>query len=144
MLLTQKKISLNRLFLAILIWAFLVLGNTLVQAQTYLAKKAGVCFRFDDYQKPENLEKVRLLFNKHGVKFTYSLNTGLGEIFGDTAFWNVVKRMEADGHELADQSPTDVSHYFEPKTTAEAQTFAGRPGVDHVNSTYNRVCLILN
>lgn len=141
MLLTQKKISLNRLFSAILIWAFLVLGNTLVQAQTYLAKKAGVCFRFDDYQKPENLEKVRLLFNKHGVKFTYSLNTGLGEIFGDTAFWNVVKRMEADGHELADQSPTDVSHYFEPKTTAEAQTFAGRPGVDHVNTTYNRVCL---
>ena len=141
MLLTEKIINRNKLLSAILLCAYILLGQSLVQAQTYQSKKAGVCFRFDDYQKPENLEKMRLLFNKHGVKLTYSLNTGLGEIFGDTAFWNVVKRMEQDGHELADQSPTDVSHFFEPKTTAEAQNYAGRPGVDHVNATYNRVCL---
>ncbi|MDZ4668263.1 MAG: T9SS type A sorting domain-containing protein [bacterium] len=123
------------------IFALFITMPHLVQAQTYQAKKAGMCFRFDDYQKPENLERVRVLFNKYGVKFTYSLNTGLGEIFGDTAFWSVVRRMEADGHEIADQTPNDVSHYFESKTTAEAQNYAGRPGVDHVNATFNRVCL---
>lgn len=110
-------------------------------AQTFVSKKGGICFRFDDYQKPADLERMRILFNKHNVKFTYALNTGLGEIFGDTAYWNVLKRIESDGHELADQSPTDVSHFFETKTPEMAQTYAGRPGIDHVSAGSNRVCL---
>ncbi|MCG9880871.1 MAG: T9SS type A sorting domain-containing protein [Bacteroidia bacterium] len=121
--------------------AALVLVQTNSYAQTFVPKKGGVCFRFDDYQKPADLERMRALFNKHNVKFTYALNTGIGEIFGDSAYWNVLKRIENDGHELADQSPTDVSHFFETKTPEMAQTYVGRPGIDHVTSGSNKVCL---
>ncbi|OYU95684.1 MAG: hypothetical protein CFE21_11130 [Bacteroidetes bacterium B1(2017)] len=120
---------------------FLSFQIATLNAQTFQSKKGGVCLRFDDYQTPAELRKVRTLFNKHGVKFTYAMNTGIGEIFGDTAFWNVVRDIEKDGHELADQTPSDVSHYIEMKNAAEASAFVGRPGVDHVNSAISRVCL---
>ncbi len=112
-----------------------------VNAQTFKSKNGGVCFRFDDYQSVANLDKVRNVFNKHGVKFTYALNSSIGELMGDESYWTMLKTIAADGHELADQSPSDVSHYIDIATSSEALSYSGRSGVDHVNSTAKRVCL---
>ncbi|MCF8254117.1 MAG: T9SS type A sorting domain-containing protein [Bacteroidia bacterium] len=121
---------------------FLLSFNSSVSfAQVVVPKKAGVCFRFDDFHQVADLEKVRALFNKHGLKFTYALNSSIGEVFGDSSYWNFLKTIQNEGHELADQSPTDVSHYFEPKENFEAMSYSGRPGIDHVNSALNKVCL---
>ena len=135
------KLNIYTQYLILLLFVLSISVRTNTFAQTFIVKKGGICFRFDDYQKPADLEKMRLLFNKHNVKFTYALNAGIGEIFGDTSYWNVLDRINKDGHELADQSPTDVSHYFETRTPEEAKTYIGRPGIDHVKEGSNRVCL---
>jgi hypothetical protein len=113
----------------------------IARTQTFQSKNAGVCFRFDDFQNTDKLKRVRLLFNKHGVKFTHAINTSIGDIFGDAAYWAEIKQMETDGHEIADQSPTDVSNFFETKILSDALAFANRPGVDHIDQTSNKVCL---
>lgn len=136
----MKIILLPRFLFLLISLTFLTTSH----AQTYQQKLGGVCFRFDDYQNPANIQQMRALFNKYGYKFTYAVNMGLGELYNDTAFWNVLKQMETDGHEIADQSPSDCSHYFDTKTPEQAQAFANRPGVDHVSivtGSFNRVCL---
>lgn len=135
------KLSFHLSVVCFLVLVQVVSVRTKSYGQSFVSKKGGVCFRFDDYQKAADLERLRVMFNKHNVKFTYALNTGIGEIFGDTAYWNVVRRMEQDGHELAEQAPSDASHYFDTKTPADAQYFVNRPGIDHVTSGSNRVCL---
>lgn len=127
-----------------LLVVFALLVRTQTNAQTYLPKKGGMCFRFDDYQEPAKLTRVLDIFNKHNVKFTYALNTGIAEAYGDSNFWNLLKIVVRDGHELAEQTPTDVSHFFITKTVQEAQSLAGRPGVDHVTAGSNKVCLKYN
>ena len=135
------KFKFNSQYILGFFLAMMLLQRTEIYAQTYITKKGGMCFRFDDYQEPEKLKRVLDIFNKHNVKFTYALNTGIGEAFADTAYWNLLKILVRDGHELADQTPTDASHFFETKTVQEAQNYAARPGVDHVTSGSKRVCL---
>lgn len=113
-----------------------------LQAQTFQSKSGGICFRFDDYQTADKLRAVNALFNKYGFKFTYALNTGIPDLLKDTTFWNAAKELENAGHELADQSPSDAIHYFEPNTAAIALSYNGRAGVDHITTgSPNRVCL---
>lgn len=91
--------------------------------------------------RSQKSSRVLDIFNKHNVKFTYALNAGIAEAYSDTAYWNLLKILVRDGHELAGQSPTDASHFFDARTIQEAQIFAGRPGVDHVSASSKKVCL---
>ncbi len=130
-----------KLFAIYMIASGLLIFQNQLYGQTYKPKKAGICFRFDDFQSVGDLDSVRALFKKYNVNFTYALNSGIGEIKGNESYWSELRTIASAGNELADQSPSDVSHYIEMKTNSEAMTFKNRPGTDHVDSIGNKVCL---
>lgn len=112
-----------------------------VQAQTILPKTAGICFRFDDYQDSSKIASVLNMFDKYNAKFTYAANSGIAEIVSFEPFWVLLRKMQTNGHEIADQAPSDVSHYFDLMNAEEAKVYAGLPGVDHIRDGSRRVCL---
>ncbi len=133
----MQKYLYNRLLLFILILAW---GSTLF-AQQISTMNAGVTFRFDDYQDPIKLEKIRAVFNKHGKKFVYALNPQVGDLREDANYWPTVKQIAADGHELLDQSPNDVTQYFQFMPNENTNVYLSKPGVDHINAKERKVCL---
>ena len=113
----------------------------LTKAQILKPKTAGVCFRIDDFQDTSKLRRVINLFDKHNLKFTYAANSGIIEAYGQSNYWNLLQGMYQNNHEVADQSPTDVSHYIETPKPEDVRAYAGRPGVDHVTESLRKICL---
>ncbi|MFY8020575.1 MAG: T9SS type A sorting domain-containing protein [Bacteroidia bacterium] len=125
--------------LLLFIW-ILTSGSTLF-AQTISSMQAGVTFRFDDYQDPIKLEKIRTVFNKHGKKFVYALNAQIGDLREDPNYWPTVKKLANDGHELLDQSPNDLTQFFQFMPNENTSVYLNKPGVDHINEKERKVCL---
>ncbi len=115
-----------------------------LMSQTLQPKKAGVCFRFDDYQDSSKIASVLKMFDKYNGKFTYAANAGIAEIVSNQQFWAFLREMQANGHEVADQAPTDVSHFFDAVDANEAKKYLGLPGVDHIRDSSRRICLKYN
>lgn len=111
------------------------------KAQVFKPKMAGVCFRVDDFQDTSKLRRVIQLFDKHNLKFTYAANSGIIEAYGQSNYWNMLQGMYQNNHEVADQSPTDVSHYIETPKPEDVNAYIGRPGVDHVTESLRKICL---
>lgn len=103
------------------------------------SRNAGVTFRFDDYQSPAKLEKLRAIFNKHGKKMVYALNSQLGELRGDAAYFPTLKKMAEEGHELADQSPNDVTQYIGFSSNTDVNYYQGKSGVQSINLSNKKV-----
>lgn len=120
---------------------FLLNLSLSLRAQVVRSKQAGVCFRFDDFQDTLKLQRVNDIFKKHGLNYTYAANLSSIEIYGQESHWNVLKKMAADGNEIADQTPNDHSQFFETKTLAVAKEYEGKAGIDHIYEAKNRVCL---
>lgn len=116
-----------------------VIGS--VKGQVH-SRYAGVTFRFDDYQEPAKLEKIRTVFKQYGFHFVHGVNPSNAYLYADSnAYWNLLRTLQAEGHELADQTPNDMTHFFKYHLPEEAAYFAAKPGVDHVNTLEKRVCL---
>lgn len=119
----------------------LILATTVnLFAQQISTMNAGVTFRFDDYQDPIKLDKIRAVFNKHNKKFVYALNSQVGDLREDANYWPTVKQIAADGHELLDQSPNDVTQYFQFMPNENTSVYLTKPGVDHINEKERKVC----
>jgi len=103
------------------------------------SRNAGVTFRFDDYQTPAKLEKLRAIFNKHGKKMVYALNSQLGELRGDADYFPTLKKMAEDGHELADQSPSDVTQYVGFSSSSDISYYQGKAGVHSINNINKKI-----
>ncbi len=122
-------------FLTLFIYAFYV-----PQSNAQLSSRnAGVTFRFDDYQSPAKLEKLRAVFNKHGKKMVYALNSQLGELRGDADYFPTLKKMAEEGHELADQSPNDVTQHIGFSNGTDVSYYQGKAGVHAINLSNKKV-----
>ncbi len=117
------------------------LFQPIAKGQAIIPKKAGICFRFDDYQDSSKIASVLQLFDKYNGKFTYAANAGIAEIVSNQQFWSFLRTMQTNGHEVADQTPSDVSHFFEAINATESKKYLGLPGVDHIRDGSRRICL---
>lgn len=131
----------NYLHIRLSVFIVVLVLSTNIFAQPISNLNAGVTFRFDDYQDPVKLEKIRAVFNKHNKKFVYAINAQVGDLREDLNYWPTVKQIVADGHELLDQSPNDVTQYFQFMPNENTAVFLTKPGVDHINEKERKVCL---
>jgi len=104
-----------------------------------LNKNAGVVFRFDDYQSMAKLDDLRTLFGKYGKKFVYSTNMRVGEEMADNTFFQAIKRLQDEGHEIGEHTPNHFIQFFTTQASNEAKSYESKPGVNHVIN--NKVCL---
>lgn len=92
-------------------------------------KQAGVSFRFDDNHNVQTWQPMLEVFDRHGIKAGLSINPG--RLRKDLALF--LKESQADGHEIMNHTPYHRYYVLRLKNEAEAQKYAGKPGVDHVN-----------
>lgn len=112
----------------------LIFMSALVAQST---KRGGIYFRIDDNQPIQKWRDYAKVMNKHGMKFGFAINLGL--IGDNKEYFQLIKNLQASGHELQDHTPNHHTMYF---TYPNSRMFASHPGVDHI--TDDKVCLRLS
>lgn len=100
-----------------------------VNSGEVIPKKAGVSFRFDDNHDVNTWKPMIEVFDRHGMKAGLSINPGW--LKQELALF--LKETQANGHEIMNHTPYHRYYVLRFPNESEAQKYAGKPGVDHVN-----------
>src|SRR3990172_94639 len=95
-----------------------------------VSKRGGICFRTDDNQLLSRYLEYDALFNKYNQKFTFAINLGKSKITSN--YINVIKQMQASGHEMMDHTPTHGTNFF--TTFLDTSYYSQHPGVHQIYS----------
>ncbi|HEY9166027.1 MAG TPA: putative Ig domain-containing protein [Candidatus Kryptonia bacterium] len=111
-----------------------------LEAQSYVSnvpnnlKIGGVSFRVDDDHPISEWYSYAKVFDKYGYHFTFAQNLELEQ--GVEDYFQMIRNLQASGHEMADHTPNHNTLFFGVDDTT---AYSGAPGVDHING--NTVCL---
>ena len=114
----------------LVILLFLMSSQTLPQPVNYVSKKGGICFRTDDDQPMEHYTEYASIFNKYNQKFTFAINLGKDQITPD--YVNMLKDLQAHGHEMMDHTPWHSTVWFATKLSTDI--YQNRPGVHKISN----------
>ncbi|MDD3155482.1 MAG: polysaccharide deacetylase family protein [Victivallaceae bacterium] len=102
-----------------------------------ISHAGAVGFRFDDNMKPQTWSAIHDTFRKYDMPFTLAIVSG--NLARDTARVNVLRKIVADGGELADHTASHSSMQIVFGSEAEAQKVKDHPGVAELVG--RKVCL---
>ncbi|HTP12714.1 MAG TPA: polysaccharide deacetylase family protein, partial [Bacteroidota bacterium] len=104
------------------------IGSPFVFPQEISQKVGGVAFRVDDDHDVDSWAEFAAIFAKYGYHFTLAQN--LGRVAHDDGYFEMIRRMQDLGHELADHSPNHTNLWF---TVDDTLPYSARAGVDHIS-----------
>ena len=122
------------LFIILLISSLFILSTGYVYSKPNNTKTGGLCFRVDDNQSIEQWRQYAAVFDKYDYNFSFALNLEI--LDGDSAYIELIKYLQSNGHEFMDHSPKHNTLYF---LVDDTSFYSGRPGVDHIVN--DKICL---
>lgn len=128
------KISFSRFHILIYSLAAVIAPSSLV-AQPVVSdapnnqKIGGICLRVDDDHSISLWYAYAKVFDKYGYHFTFSQNLELEDGVDD--YFQMIRNLQASGHEMADHTPNHTTLFF---TVDDTIPYSGLPGVDHIHS----------
>ena len=127
----------KRSFIGFFILMISLLINLSISGQI-TNKKGGVCFRVGGNKPIDKFNEYADLFKPYGYHFGFAL--GLGKTDVDASgYIDGIKALQNDGYELYDLTPEYRTNYF--NTKFDPADYIGEPGVDHIPSGTNKICL---
>lgn len=101
-------------------------------------KVGGVCFRLDDSARDYDIVEYSRLFDKYGVKFLWSVNFTRSNS-NKPPFLDVIRDIEARGHQLADHTPNHSTCYSDMKYDDLYEEIKVHPGVLSYDDELKRI-----
>ena len=115
----------------------LLAGAFLCQAESGSAPRAGVAFRFDDTKPLAHWSGMAELFERHGCKLSYAINSQL--LTKDEKAKAVLRAVSAKGHTLMDHLPCHGTFQIVARDQQEFEKYSKLPFADHADPKARRV-----
>jgi hypothetical protein len=125
----------KKLFKYNIIWHYLlihliIIFSGIIDAQNFISKKAGICFRTDDNQPINRYLEYGNLFHLYNQKFTFAVNIGRNEEM-TAEYVSGLAQLQSQGHELMDHTPLHRTNYI--SSILPKDYYQGKAGVHNIN-----------